>query len=174
MFDLGLAMASSSSDHAAAAPASIRVLAKGFREDVSQLVPALVPFPRIVPAKVDAFFILIKEMPWGDSASMIRRGEASIIFHVAEDGEHISDIHLARIMVKLVRQEEIKFHEKVQNVHSFIMQTPSLLFEKVGKLHEIGKGFTCLNCKDTHLKVFIDRRAFNSLCGELSARICLI
>ena len=167
-------MASSSSDHAAAARASIRVLAQYFREDVSQRVPALVPFPRIVPAEEDVFFILIKEMPWGDTASMIRSGEASMIFHVAEDGEHISDIHLARIMVKLVRKEQIKFHEKMQNVHSLIMQLRSLIFEKVGKLYEIGKGFTCFNCKDTHLKVFIDRRAFNSLCGELSARICLI
>ena len=79
------------------------------------------PLPRIVPAEEDALFILIKEMPWGDTASMIRSGEASMIFHVAEDGEHISDIHLARIMVKLARQEEIQFHEKVQNVHSFIM-----------------------------------------------------
>ena len=100
---------------------------------------------------------------------MIRSGEASMIFHVAEDGEHISDIHLARIMVKLVRKEQIKFHEKMQNVHSLIMQLPSLIFEKVGKLYEIGKGFTSFNCKDTHLKVFIDRRAFNSLCGELLA-----
>ena len=38
----------------------------------------------------------------------------------------------------------------------YSFDAPSLLFEKVGKLGDVGKGFLCFNCKDTpYLKVFV-------------------
>ncbi len=101
---------------------------------------------------------------------MIRSGEASMIFHVDKDEEHVSDIHLARITVKLVRKKQIKFHEQMQNAHSLIMQLPSLIFEKVGKLYELARASHASTVRTLILWCLSIGELSKSLCGELLAR----
>ena len=81
--------------------------------------------------------------------------EATLIMYpVLSTTEPLCDAHLASTCVKLARGRKVQVDGVRPQCYSF--DAPSLLFEKVGKLGDIGKGFVCLNCKDTHyLKVFV-------------------
>ena len=68
--------------------------------------------------------------------------------------EPLCDAHLAKKCLRLARGQRAQVDGVPQ---TFFFDAPSLLFESsVEKLGELGKGFVCFNCKDTHyLKVFV-------------------
>ena len=146
-------MASSSSDHAAAVAAAATAAAA----HPALAAPAV---PLHAPSLQDVFFVLLKDMKWGSRAhalvdehtATVRSSDATLM--VCPAPEPLCDAHLASTCVKLARGYKVRVDGVSPQCYSF--DAPSLLFEKVGKLGNIGKGFVRFNCKDTHyLKVFV-------------------
>ena len=102
----------------------------------------------------DVFFVLLLDMQWGSQsiapvnmgAAIVKSSDASLMMYPAV--EPLCDAHLAKKCLKLARGQRVKVKGVPQ---TYFFDAPSLLFESsVGKLGELGKGFVCFNCKDTH------------------------
>ena len=102
----------------------------------------------------DVFFVLLLDMQWGSQsiapvnmgAAIVKSSDASLMMYPAV--EPLCDAHLAKKCLKLARGQRVKIEGAPQ---TYFFDAPSLLFESsVGKLGELGKGFVCFNCKDTH------------------------
>ena len=102
----------------------------------------------------DVFCVLLLDMKWGSQsiapvnmgAAVVRSSDASLMMYPAS--EPLCDAQLAKTCLKLARGQRAKVTGVPQ---TYFFDAPSLLFESsVGKLGELGKGFVCFNCKDTH------------------------
>ena len=102
----------------------------------------------------DVFFILLLDMQWGsqtivpvnNGAAVIKKTDAKLLMCPAV--EQLCDADLAIKCLKLAKGQQVAVKGVPQ---TYFFDAPSLLFESsVGKLGELGTGFVCFNCKDTH------------------------
>ena len=110
--------------------------------------------PAEPPLIWDVFFILLLDMQWGsqsiapvnEGAAIVKSSDASLKMYPAV--EPLCDADLAMKCLKLAKGQRVAVKGVPQ---TYFFDAPSLLFESsVGKLGELGKGFVCFNCKDTH------------------------